>query len=121
KLLSYEVPPPPGAWKTIATELNESNQLLPLADKLYQFEVTPPGNAWKIISDSFGYADNLPVESLSIKRRVNPVMAAAAVFGLLLMGSLYVLYNNSARKQVSGIQKNSIKGNTNEKRAEPSI
>lgn len=114
KLFNYEVPPPPGAWKEVATELVNTNEFLPLSRKMYDFEVTPPAAAWKSIASLLDNHDETINETpvKSIPRRVNHIMAAAAIFGILLMGSLYILYNNSSRRQMSDVQKN-LKNLTN--------
>lgn len=122
KLLNYEVPPPSGAWKDIAEELAESNELLLLSKRMYDFEVSPPDSTWKTISSLLSNSDEKTIERpvKSIPRRVNHVMAAAAIFGILLMGSIYIIYNTASKKQVSDVQKNLAKGDKKNKPAEPS-
>lgn len=123
KLFNFEAPPPPGVWKNIAGELAESNELLPLSKKMYDFEVSPPVASWKAISILLNNSHVTADQPLggNIPRRLNPVMAAAAILGILLMGSIYIIYNNSSRKQVLDVQKNLAKGEKKNQLTEPSI
>ncbi|MBL7732114.1 MAG: hypothetical protein JNM88_13110 [Chitinophagaceae bacterium] len=52
KLLSMEVPPPPGVWDKIAAELEQSTGDRQYADKLYELAVAPPAGVWDKIATS---------------------------------------------------------------------
>ncbi|ANH82147.1 hypothetical protein A8C56_15265 [Niabella ginsenosidivorans] len=52
KLYDYQVTPPAEVWNSIATGLDEWQQLKPLAQKLNAMEVAPPDLAWKNILDN---------------------------------------------------------------------
>src|SRR4051812_10062850 len=93
KISNYEVLPPDGTWNNIAAELHESNELLPLAKRMYDYEVSPPTSAWKNISAILINGTN-PVASVPVKSMnslVVKITAAAAVIGVILIGSLFLL------------------------------
>lgn len=52
KLLSIELPPPPGVWEKIAAELDDSASEHQFPSRLYQHEVPPPAGVWEKISSS---------------------------------------------------------------------
>lgn len=52
KLYDYKVAPPAEAWKNIAEELDELQQLKPLGDKLQTLSVAPPALAWNNILEN---------------------------------------------------------------------
>ncbi len=111
KILNYEVIPPPGAWKNITSELTDSNELLPLSRKLYEFEVNPPDGAWNNIAASLE-PEKKEVPTLIVKK-VNfglKKLMAAAVFGAVVFGSLY-LYNNGLKKKQLSETRNTLSDN----------
>src|SRR5687767_8554227 len=93
KISNYEVSPPAKVWNNIASELNDSNALLPLAEKMYNYEVQPPADSWSYISLQLNAVEGPPV------RKINSLFvklaAAAVVLGLILISSLYFMHKET--------------------------
>ena len=102
KILNFEVEPPAGAWEKIVSEIKDSNELLPLSQRIYDYEVAPPAIVWKTIATALDTyheeKDAVPVKLIST--RLFRVMAAAAFFGAIILGSFY-LYNSGNKKKLS--------------------
>ena len=99
KLLNYEVTPPEGVWKNLASEMNEANEFLPLTAKMYGFEIVPPAGLWSQISPLLDNEQTValkPVRSLVYK-----LAAAAVVIGIILTGGIYFLTKESTVPQVA--------------------
>lgn len=65
KLLSIEVPPPPGVWDKIAAELDDSELEHQYPSKLYELTVLPPAGVWEKIAGSLDAA--LPAATAAAK------------------------------------------------------
>lgn len=122
KLQSYEAAPPSDAWDNVRMELAEVNELLPVSQKLYDFEVAPPDLSWQVISAALNQVIAQPHEApvKKLNRRIFTMVAAAAVLGVILLGSLYLVNNISSKSRFSDIQPDSP-GNNENKTSTPPI
>lgn len=120
KLQDYEAAPPPAAWDNVRQEIAEINELLPISQKLYNYEVSPPDTSWQAILADLNQAiadpHHAPVKK--INKRVYTLVAAAAVLGVILLGSLYLVNNISSKSRLSGIKPDSP-GNDKNKPSKP--
>lgn len=121
KLYDYEVAPPPQVWGNLRQELDEVNDLILVSRKLYNFEVDPPEASWQVIAADLNQLNaqlqQAPVKK--INKRLFTMVAAAAVLGVILLGSMYLVNNISSKSRFSGIQPDSPADSQN-KMAKPS-
>jgi hypothetical protein len=117
KLHNFEVTPPPGTWQEIARKIRESNDSFLLAEKMYNYEVPPPAGIMAEVLKAFTshQQQNGRLHTSAIPKRIPHLIAAASIFGIVLMSSLYLFYNNSPKKLVADSQKNTEKKNNKEK------
>lgn len=120
KLYDYEVAPPPEVCDSLRLELIEINELLLVSQKLYDFEVNPPDTSWQVIVADLNQVSAQPHQApvKKLNKRVITMVAAAAVLGVILLGSLYLVNNISSKSRFSGIQPDSP-GNNQNKTSKP--
>lgn len=120
RLQDYEVALPPDVWSNVCQELNEINELLLISQKLYDFEVNPPETSWQVILADLlqvnAQSSQAPVKKLN--KRIFTMVASAAVLGVILVGSLYLVNNISSKARFSGKQLDSS-GNDQNKTSKP--
>jgi hypothetical protein len=109
KIHNYEVDPPAAVWKNLASELNNTNDYLPVSKKMFDYEVNPPSSAWINISEALKKGEG--IQGVIPARRINPLIfkfGVAAVFiGIIILGSLFLINDNSTpRKQIADNLKN---------------
>ena len=112
-LYNYEVSPPPGTWQEITRKLKESDDSSLLTQKMLNYEVSPPTGLFQEILEALA-TQKLPSGATGkvIQKPLPQLVAAASLFGIILMSSLYLFYNNSSKKLVTDSQKNT-ENNTN--------
>ncbi len=94
------IAPPPAVWDKIAGEVNRSNDLHDLQNRISAYGETPRASLWLIIKE------HIRVTSLTNGRRyyqqpIYRIMTAAAFTGLVVMGSFYIFNKNASKKQLA--------------------
>ena len=102
KMFNYEVTPPEGVWKNVASNLQESNEYLALSAKMYDVEVMPPATSWAAISQALG--NEQPIRARPVRRLIFKLAAAAVLLGVILTGSLYFLADESQLQTAGNIK-----------------
>jgi hypothetical protein len=117
KLHNFEVTPPPGTWKEISRKLRGSNDSILLAEKMYNFEAPPPAGLMVNILHALQspQKQNGQLRLGGFPKRMPHLVAAASIFGIVLMSSLYLFYNNSPKKLVADSQKNTESQNNKDR------
>jgi len=115
KLQDYEAAPPPDAWDNVRLKLAEINELLLVSEKLYNYEVIPPDTSWQVILAGLNQVSVQPHQGpvKKLNKRVFAMVAAAAVLGVILLGSLYLVNNISSKSRFGGIKPDSPGNNQN--------
>lgn len=100
KLLSHEVPPPPGAWDRIASALDESGSGLSFPGRLKELEVMAPAQTWDKIAAALDTAEL----SVPLTQRIPWLRyaAAAAIIGFISWAALtYFNKNNTVAPEIA--------------------
>jgi hypothetical protein len=108
-LYDYEVTPPPGTWLEITRRLRESDTSSLLAKKMSDYEVSPPAGLFQEIMESLAQKHGTSLPGKVIRKPLPQLVAAASLFGIVLMSSLYLFYNNTSKKLLADSQKNTEK------------
>ncbi len=92
RFLNYEVPPHPSAWKTIAEELLQHDDLPGISKKMFNYEAPPPIDTWKKIKEALLAEQETAASPAVIAKSfaVHKLVAAACVTGMLVIGTFYI-------------------------------
>ncbi|NML23040.1 hypothetical protein HHL16_19335 [Pseudoflavitalea sp. G-6-1-2] len=131
-LANLEMAPPQGSWDQLSARLDAEYDLpeIALAQKLDAAALQPPANAWAAIAAA------IPSEAVQPKQTIQPtfteeatpakvvpfslkkIAVAAAVLGIIALGSWYLLRTNSAG--IPPVQQSVAAQKENEQPASPS-
>ncbi|HRX93553.1 MAG TPA: hypothetical protein P5158_05520 [Chitinophagaceae bacterium] len=102
KLYQYEVPPPPGAWEKIMTDLDSADLEYNYPSRLHSFEAVPPVQVWQAIEKKIGeeVTPQHKVWYISVLRYA----AAAAVITFITWGAIKLLNKTNKQDESVAIQ-----------------
>ena len=91
RLFQFEVTPPPQAWQQICKDLESTDEMRLLSDKMRAHEVAPPAQVWTSIQSALTETPVIPIHTA--KRHtpfiLRPVWVAAAFISFFIGGMWY--------------------------------